>query len=253
MEFIFPPGMSEEQKSFFRNQAERAQMQTDDWLARMNRFFDELNAEQLRTFSIMMARAKNDPGWGSYIEGMADAVLQFKFNICPGCGVNHDTDLEAAMRVHAKNSGEDELVQPDIQHFGDVPPIFDPSIPDDLSLMDVVPSPEFMNEEDPQQPGFDMAGNRLASCVTCHGDHYIKVCNHLPGSHGQSALDPLTCPEPMKVPCPECRTPSWYTAETLPESPCHPGDDIKILPLETPDRGVCSACGAEWAVNGAGE
>lgn len=248
---MFPPGLSEEQKEYAKQQITRQRMAIDEQQNRVKRFLAELSADNLRTFSLMVMRMKGDPGFIHYMEGQADAVLTMKYNICAVCGVNHDEDLQAAMQAHGElpPTPPPSEVQPlavPPEHIGQVPPIFDDSIPDDLSMLDAVHNPDFLTEEDPQNPGFDMEGNRLASCSSCGGDKYIKVCNHAPGMHGQSAMDGLTCPEPLHVPCPECSAPAWYTFDTLQESPCHPSPDTKLLPIEIPYRVVCSACGTPY-------
>lgn len=211
-EIEFPPGIPDEYKSFIKRQIERNAMEQDDYHLRLRHFFNDLSVDNLTLFSTLMARAQLHPTFAAYMEGMADATLETKHGICPGCGKNHDPNMDA------------------------------------LDLTDV---PDFLEDEDGNltinHEGI-VNGDRVASCSVCHGDRTFDVCQHPLGSHGQVGTG-MFCPEPLKVPCYECSPPQWLQDKGLepslddcPRTICHGS----LLPMETPDRQVCSECGSEY-------
>jgi len=201
-EFEFPPGMPEELKEFVIKKATRAEMEMDATRHDLARFFDELSSDQLRTLCGIFGSM--DRKTAMYYQGYATALLQVKFNLCAGCGQDHDKfPFQDEVQV-VKGDGE-----------GDPLPEFNPDIP---GIVD---------------------GKRVDTCSTCHGDLVIKVCEHPVGTHGQRGRE--ECPEPTLVPCCECRCPEWYTREDL--NSTHGNCGGTFLPLSIPNTFICSNCG----------
>lgn len=224
MNIEFPPGMPEDVQEFYKRQVERQQMQNDEHHLRIKGFFSELSLDHLQTFSRILARAQTEPTNAAYMEGMADAYIELRFNVCPGCGKNHGTEeLEQLLARQAELDRLDEQK---------AHPLFG------VSSSEIVERPQDFSD------AWTPDGNRLDDCSSCHGDRCLKVCNHPDGSHGQFTRE--ACPDPRVVPCPECRTPKWYTEEELQPSPCHSvSQQAVLLPSFEENVVLCSYCGTE--------
>jgi hypothetical protein len=240
----FPPGMPQDHQEFMRRQISNQMMEADAIHVQIKHFFDELSVDHLVTFSMILQRAQRDPLFASYMEGMADAVLEHKHNRCPGCGKNHDEDLEAALSYHTSEQKSDPLIQDEVTIAGtNLSPEELRDLAQKWNSPDSVDVPNPALVEDPNQRGFNLLGDRMpANCSTCQDTKQIKVCNHPSGSHGQMT-GAEGCPEPLLVPCPECSCPEWYTSEILYPSACHLAVGGVMLPTPTTGLLICSVCG----------
>lgn len=197
-EFEFPPGVPEELKEFVIKKVTRQEMEVDATRHELARFFEELNPEQLRTLCHLFGQM--DRKIAMYYLGYVTSLLQTKFNLCAGCGRDHDKEL------------------------------FEPH--DEVTVIEG-------DGTGKRLPPIDEHGNRVDTCSSCHGDRVFDVCGHPTGSHGQGGRE--TCPEPTKVPCPECETPPWYKADSLPHcGQCRTGT---LLPLPRINTFMCFNCG----------
>ena len=81
------------------------QMQADDYRHSVQRFFDELDKDQLVTFRWMLRNmGMGGSQLAQYYEGQISQILYTKFNICPGCMVNHDEEVaEQLQGEHQKH------------------------------------------------------------------------------------------------------------------------------------------------------
>ena len=231
--YIFPPGLTDEQKDFVKQQYDRQAMAAEANSHRVERFFDELNLEQLQTFIHMMDIIEHVPSRGQYFEGIALATVKYRFNVCPGCGENHEEQVTAMAQRDLPDHPPEAFLPSQTEANRVMNEDVEIVLPDDVSSLEANAVEQFSDE-----PIVD--GDRAASCPTCHGDHALRICNHRQGSHGQ---ENMTCPEPVVVPCPQCRTPEWFTSPGLPASPCHPSPEEVLLPLEAFNTFVCSQCG----------
>lgn len=87
----FPPGMPDELREFVTNKITRQEMEVDAYRHEISRFFDELMPEQLRTLCALFGMM--DKKSALYYQGYVTALLQAKFNLCAGCGQDHDKIL----------------------------------------------------------------------------------------------------------------------------------------------------------------
>lgn len=223
-EIDFPPGMPEDQQNFLRRQVERQEMAMDEHHLRIKGFFNELSLDHLQTFTRIMARVQQEPNYAPYMEGVADAYIESRFDVCPGCGKKHGVGELDELLAKQAELDEAEAPQP-------------------------LTSSATYDRTGEQFEGAIIGGDRVDDCSSCHGDRYLKVCNHPAGSHGQFTRG--ECPDPMKVPCPECRTPEWFVvalqaaeSDELQPSPCHGFQEAVLLPLNPENTMICSECGA---------
>lgn len=227
-EIEFPPGYPEEAKQAIRAEVARRSMEMQSSQLTLKRFLDEtLDQDGAIIMKNIMGRIEQEPPLASYWHGYLARLIEDRFNVCSGCGKNHDTDLNEALRDHGIAP-----VFPPIAHHPNL------ITPDDPGLT-----------EDPNQPGFNMLGDRMVLCDSCHGDRYIPICEHPTGSHGQSGGSGVECPDPTRAPCPECRTPTWYTRDDLIDCPKTICVEGKLLPLEEPAVLCCESCGERYNIN----
>lgn len=230
-EINFPEGYPEEAKQQIRTEVARRSMEMQSQHLMMKGFFNEtLDQDGAVILKGILGAIGSQPALAGYWEGYMARLIEDRFDLCPGCGKNHDTDLSAALAEHG--------IAPVI--FGNpAPHVGAPSgeTPDDMSLI-----------EDPNQPGFSMTGDRLASCGTCNGDRTVPVCEHAAGVHGQGGGGGRECPEPTLAPCPECRTPAWYEKDSLAECPRTICTEGELIPLEEPGILICATCGVRWNI-----
>jgi len=219
MEIEFPPGMPEEQKDFYRRQIELAQMSWMDAELQAKSFFDKLDPHDIIVLRRIFDRCGQAPLVAAFWEGYLVNLAETKFNVCGYCALNHEADREAAMIAHGMvPSGT--IAHPAMG--GPVPP-WQPQ----------------------EETGGIVDGRRVETCSTCHGDRGFKVCDHPPGQHGQGGF----CPEPTVIPCPECRTPHWYTRDEL-EGCMRPGCNGQLVPLKEPGMAQCHICFLKAPVSG---
>jgi hypothetical protein len=92
-EFEFPPGMPEELKEYVIHHATRQEMEVNAHRHDLVRFFDELNAEQLHTLIALMGMVGSKKKMALYYQGYVTALMAQKFDVCAGCGTNHEQEL----------------------------------------------------------------------------------------------------------------------------------------------------------------
>ena len=74
---------------------ERQDMLGESYRHDVQRMFDEMSKEHLLTLRIMLNQfsSENDLRLTSYYEGVVAATLALRFDVCGGCGKNHDEEL----------------------------------------------------------------------------------------------------------------------------------------------------------------
>jgi hypothetical protein len=86
-----PPGMKEQMEEIHA----RHEMESQSIRHQILNLFNELERDHLFTLRIILSSLASAPGkqsslMASYYEGIASAKLDSRFDVCPGCGENHD-------------------------------------------------------------------------------------------------------------------------------------------------------------------
>lgn len=110
MTFFGFTGPTPEQQAELEQKEERLRMEYDVFKHSFVRLFDELSEDQLVTFKLLLRiLAGNDNRLlASEWQGMASQALKVRFNICPACDVNHDTEMQSS---HPSETPPQEPVQ----------------------------------------------------------------------------------------------------------------------------------------------
>lgn len=234
-EIQFPEGYPEEHKAHVRAEVARRSMDLQAQHMMMKRFFNEtLDVDGAGILKGILSAVSATPTLAGYWEGYMARLIEDRFDLCPGCGKSHDSDLNAALIEHG-------VVAPTqvASH---------PTMEGPQTLPNLVTETDPGLTENPDMPGFNMLGDRLASCPSCNGDRTIPICEHPSGSHGQGRGGGRECPEPTLAPCPECRTPDWYERNSLIECPKGSCPEGELVPLEEPGVLACAQCGVRYAI-----
>jgi hypothetical protein len=218
-EIEFPPGMPDDVQDFLKKQITRSEMETEAHRHELHRFFDELSVDQLRTLAQLLVMCAQQKKIATFYQGYVIAILEQKWDVCAGCGKNHEKMLF-----------ED--------HEGITNPTFEEMVDQDGPITGL----EYEDGMHLGGPAGIVDGDRIDTCSTCHGDKIIKVCEHITGSHGQFTRE--ACPEPTLVPCCECCCPEWYPVNQ-PLS-LHAGCSGSFLPLPCEKEFICSYCGVRF-------
>lgn len=98
---------------FLRGQADRSEMAADSFRHDVQRFISEMSAEHLVTFRQILSQLVTNEDWRlvAYYEGVAAGTLHFKYNVCTGCGRDHDAE---AMEHMEEASGKGDP-QPEVE------------------------------------------------------------------------------------------------------------------------------------------
>lgn len=85
-------GLPPEIEEALRNQMDRAEMSAEATRHDLIRFFNELTSDQLVTMRTILHHCSSDESgrYPSHLEGFISGILQFKFEVCVGCGKKHD-------------------------------------------------------------------------------------------------------------------------------------------------------------------
>jgi len=112
--------MPEEMREQLRKQHEEHQMQTENYYHSVQHLFDELNKEQLMTLRWILhnLQAEETGRLAAYYEGQIANTLQYKHDVCPGCGKNHEEEMLAAATVPPAERPAEEPVNADVSHAG---------------------------------------------------------------------------------------------------------------------------------------
>jgi hypothetical protein len=98
MEFNFPFPLPEEVQKALEEAHDKAHMHNEAFGHTVVSFMNDLTPDYLRILRGLFANIRNDDEGGSratlYYEGWITGILQYKFNICPICGKNHDEEIQ---------------------------------------------------------------------------------------------------------------------------------------------------------------
>lgn len=106
----------EELMAFMQEQAAKQEMAQDDYRHGVQRMFDELTEEQLVSLRHMLHNIamSSESQLASYYEGQTSQALYHKFNICPGCGVDHEKELLTPPEDIAEKKEENVMAPMDL-------------------------------------------------------------------------------------------------------------------------------------------
>lgn len=82
-------------------QADRQHMKMTEKKTRIESFIYGLKSDDLFTMSQIFEMCASDPRAATYFEGIVDALLKDRHNICSYCGIDHD---ENVLGGHGKNN-----------------------------------------------------------------------------------------------------------------------------------------------------
>lgn len=85
--------MPEDMKQVMEAQMERAEMAGTAFRHDIMRLIRSLPADDLMTFKSLMRHLQESTSSAFYLEGVAATTLEMKYDVCGGCGKNHDKDL----------------------------------------------------------------------------------------------------------------------------------------------------------------
>lgn len=91
-----------------RQMEDTRMMRGEAWRHEVRGFFDSLTMEQSLTLKRMLSAIGDEAkpsNLSNFWEGHLNAMLDLKFDVCPGCGKNHDEMLmEALQEQHAPDA-----------------------------------------------------------------------------------------------------------------------------------------------------
>jgi predicted esterase YcpF (UPF0227 family) len=123
MDFIPVPGgdMPEELRQKMEEAHARHEMMAEEYRHSTQRLWDELNEEQLVTMrNLMHNLAMGGSPLGFYYEGQIAQAAYLRFNICPGCAVDHNKDLpQETVQQKPREWSEEELDQMELYNLDD--------------------------------------------------------------------------------------------------------------------------------------
>jgi hypothetical protein len=116
MDFGFIP-MPEEMRAHMEEQAAKQEMFADSYRHAVQRMFDELSREHLETLrQILHNLTMSGSTLAAYYEGQVATSLHTRFNVCSGCGVNHDEQAEDLGQPEQSQESQTIVVAGDLTH-----------------------------------------------------------------------------------------------------------------------------------------
>jgi hypothetical protein len=88
----------DEVKQAMEAQMERAEMAGTAFRHDINRLIRNLPQDDLLTFKNLMRHMQESLSTAFYLEGVAATTLELRYDLCGGCGKNHEQDLLGAPR-----------------------------------------------------------------------------------------------------------------------------------------------------------
>lgn len=115
-EFGFMP-IPEEMRQHLEQQAAKQEMFADSYRHAVQRMFDELSREHLETLrQILHNLTMSGSTLAAYYEGQVATSLHTRFNVCSGCGVNHDEQAEDLHQPGPDGTVQTVIVAGDLTH-----------------------------------------------------------------------------------------------------------------------------------------
>lgn len=189
MDFEMMP-MPEEMREYISNMQARQDMAMDSYRHEVERMFEELSKEHLTTLRSMLhnlSGGHNGHPLAAYYEGQVATELKHRFNICPGCGVDHDQQMQEEAERQQREGKDD----PDQPALFDMPPTQAPfvNVFKDLTESDMKDMEEY-HLDDLREDGTDkLLGFVCVKCGTSYSsieDRKLKDPDDCSGCHAKS-------------------------------------------------------------------
>lgn len=128
MSEFFP--IPEEIRQHLIAQNDRHEMALDSYRHEVHRMFDEMSKEHLLTLRHIFHNM-SDHSLAAYYEGCVSTTLSIKYNVCPGCGVNHEEQMQEQLNKESEPMVTDGVTIQTLQEFVNGEPgiILDPAQP----------------------------------------------------------------------------------------------------------------------------
>ncbi len=109
-EMFFGGHVPEEVQAEVKRRVEHAQMHAEVNAHVIRDLFDSLDKDQLKQFDFVISLFGGSEAGATYIRGRIEAILQYKFEVCP-CGSEHDPN-ELLGEVHPPHMPEEKDGRP---------------------------------------------------------------------------------------------------------------------------------------------